>query len=296
MAVGPVSRLINLKKKEYDWACFIHNDKCHLWPDFLRQHHKSRRIFENLARTTGRHVFIVNYPPEKFARREIFQRGYRILQIKYLRDGRANLYSKMRHDVPRFSVPAVDSILDWQIPYMDRLDQEIEMHPVPNMLLRYEDLLNRPDATMQDVGAFVGLDYDEDAIRFWEHEHHFTAGNTAVLDIITRMQGREGWRHHRSDAYLPYYDRIKEDPDTRFVDDEWSKEMKRDDLLAFDCLLGERNAAHGYPRDTFTDGERASFWADFRMRPQPVPNGRKTWLERISSMSPIRRHLSKSSD
>jgi len=130
--------------------------------------------------------------------------------------------------------------------------------------LKYEDLLNIPKVTLSKLSTFVGLNYDSKAIKFWEFEHHLTAGNTGVIDTLCRMQNLKGWEHHRRESYSGYIKSIQLHNNDKYIDSEWKKALNRKQLLAFDCLFGVINQSLGYVRDDFSDEERKAFWMEFR--------------------------------
>lgn len=263
MSLGPISRILSLDKNDREHACLVHKGSCSLWLSFLSKNN-SNRFFEELAVHTGKQTFLVNYPSSEIEQREIAGKGFKVQHIKLVRDGRANLWSKIRHERALRETSALECILKWQIPKWEQVSRKIPNDPHLSMLVRYEDMLEKPMETLHEIGAFVGLDYTENAFRFWEFDHHPTAGNTGVIDTICKMQGREGWKHHRENTYSDYVSHLKENPEVKFNDEEWKRSLTRGDLLAFDCLLGKKNALYGYERDQFSDDEVKFFWAKIR--------------------------------
>jgi len=267
MALGPPARILDLPAKDAGEACFVHRERCDFWPAFLRERDHRGRFFEDIAASTGKRILVVNYPPRELIEREIDGRGFRILTVRLVRDGRAVLFSRMRHYGTLTPGTAIHHIVDWQIPVWDRVDRKLTSVPSPAALtVRYEDMLLDGAKELARVGDFVGIRYGENATRFWERPQHLTAGNTGVIDLLCRLQGETGHHNRRADTYARMAEELSVDPERTFLDESWIDSLSREDRLAFDCLLGERNALYGYPRDSFLDGERHEFLRDLDRR------------------------------
>lgn len=264
MSMGPTTRFVGFSKEDINNACFVHREKCTLWPEFLKQGYHKGNLFSNLAKFTGKKVFIVNYPTEECLKGEIEGKGFRVIHVQLVRDGRANLHSKIRHDSINGVVYPLEIILNWQIPKWVQINNEMPSDQALWYRLKYEDLLNIPKVTLSKLSTFVGLNYDSKAIKFWEFEHHLTAGNTGVIDTLCRMQNLKGWEHHRRESYSGYIKSIQLHNNDKYIDSEWKKALNRKQLLAFDCLFGVINQSLGYVRDDFSDEERKAFWMEFR--------------------------------
>lgn len=264
MAMGPPNRFWKLDAGMSDQACLIHGQTCTLWPQIIRNSPKPNEWFHALAEASGRDTFILNYPDTQFYETVIAPIGAQILHIKVVRDGRASLYSKIRHHNGDDQMGVFRNIMEWQIPKWNQIERKLPKNPEDYYFLRYEDLLMNPRQTLAGVSRYIGLNYDADAaLRFWEWEHHLTAGNVGMLDMICRLQGLPGHKHARRAEYDKVIQRIRAGGPALFLDESWKTGLNGENLLVFDCLLGEWNAAHGYPRDSFTEIEKARFWSTF---------------------------------
>ncbi len=269
LAMGPPKRIMTLPPEEANQACFVHRSDCTFWPEFVRRGGHDGRFFQDLAEHSGKRVFVINYPPKELVAREIDGKGFRVLQVKLVRDGRPNVFSFLRHKELGGKAGLVKAIREWLLVKWDLIDRKIDQRDDAWMLLRYEDLVNHTEAELTRLGQFVGLDYAADATRFWRYEHHLAAGNTGVLDTLCRMNGLPGYDHRRKAAYDNIVDRLQSEPDLPVVDDSWERGFSRDDRLIFDALAGERNAAYGYPRDSFSEDERADCLAHLERPASP---------------------------
>jgi len=273
LAMGPPQRILDLPKEESASACFAHRAECPFWPPFLKDDRHRGRFFRDLADFSGKRLFVVNYPPKDLVEREIAGKGFRVLHIKLVRDGRANLFSYLRHKYPSGGISALRGILEWQIPKWDQVDRKMSVDESARMAVRYEDVVLKPQEALVRIGRFLDMDYPPNAHRFWEFSHHPTAGNGGVLDTLCRMQGLPGHYHQRKVAYDDVTAMLRRDPDRPFLDSDWQTGLSHEDRLAFDCLLGGRNSAHGYERDRFSAEERACFERDYENR------AAQAWLE-----------------
>jgi hypothetical protein len=146
------------------------------------------------------------------------------------------------------------------MPRWDVVDRKMQVDPATALVVRYEDMVRDSSCELGRIGEFVGLEYDEDATQFWKRPQHLTSGNTGVVDLLCRLQGETGHNSKRADTYAQIAEELKQNPEERYLDNSWVEGLSREDRLAFDCLLGERNARYGYDRDCFTGDEREEFW------------------------------------
>lgn len=260
MPMGPVDRILDLPPGEADRACFIHRERCDFWPKFVRAGGHRGRFFKDLAAYTGKRFFICNYPRSEMSAREVDGQGFRVLHIRLVRDARAALYSYLRHHGTLTPGAGIYHIIDRQAPKWDTVDRKMPDDPAITMVVRYEDMVTNTQAELARIGEFIGLRYDAGAVRFWERPLHLTAGNTGVLDLICRLQGETGHIHGRAEVYSQLADELQVNPEQQYLDESWKEGLSRADRLAFDCLLGERNARFGYPRDRFSGDETEDFW------------------------------------
>lgn len=259
MSIGPVTRLKDLNLLSKDEACFIHRHKCSLWPGFLSAGSHQGTFYKDLAEYTGKNIFIINYPPKEYIKREIENKGFKILHVRLSRDGRACLHSHLRHYGEKTPNETLNKIVEWQIPKWDQVDRKMPSDRTQQINIRYEDAVMHPHKVLGQVGQFLGIEYTKDAHHFWKYEHHLTAGNTGVVDLLCQMQGYEGYQHRRSEYYKEYTKKLKKDPDYQCLDQSWVEELTEYDKLAFDFLLGARNAKLGYGRDNFSPDKVEQF-------------------------------------
>ena len=262
LAMGPPERIMTLAPEHADQACFIHRDDCTFWPSFIKAGGHAGTFFRDLAQHSGKRVFILNYPPKYLVEREIDAHGFRVVQIKLVRDGRPNVFSFMRHKKFGGKAGLVKAIRDWLLVKWDLIDRKIAQRNDEWTLLLYENLVCKPNEELARLGRFIGLEYSAESTMFWRHEQHMAAGNTGVLDTLCQLNGLAGYSHVRKKAYDGFVDHLLSDPLRPVLDDSWKKSFSRADRLIFDTLAGERNAAYGYERDSFSDDERATCLSD----------------------------------
>ena len=252
MAMGPPNRFWKLKSNMAAQACMIHREKCHIWPDIIRSSPSGPEWFRLLAEKTGKDIFILNYPDREFYQTVIEPLNARVLHIKLVRDGRANLYSMVHHHNVSTRLSVLKNVI------------ELPDNPADYCFLRHEDLMDNPADTLDKIGSYIGITYDaKSAMKFWEWEHHLTAGNVAMLDMICRLQGLEGYEHSRRNEYNQFIEESRNGMPIVFRDNSWIEGLSSQDRLIFDCLLGEYNASNGYDRDNFDEGAVKYFWETY---------------------------------
>lgn len=146
--------------------------------------------------------------------------------IHVLRDGRDAICSIRTH--PRFRIidgekiptgilrPLEPCIRGW----LRDTGAGLAWRGQPNYLeVRYEDLVNAPDATLKKICAFIGEDYSPALLRYHEQERdvtNFIANVAATKPVKTNAVGR------------------------------WRSDLKPDELQLFQTLAGTRMAELGY--------------------------------------------------
>jgi hypothetical protein len=108
----------------------------------------------------------------------------------------------------------------------------------------------------------VGLEYSEQALRFWEFEHHTTGGNQGFISLIKQGQGISIKNFKDHEFYREQFRRIVEGGAENFRDDRWRDELSQANLFLFDLCLGPDSECLGYSRDRFTVPECGALFED----------------------------------
>ncbi len=217
-AIGPPQRVWKLSKAKARTACRVHGRRCPFWPGFLRSYDPEGNFLLQLAEYSGRKFIVLNNPTGEFRKQVLTHPSIDLRTVRIVRDGRANIVSMMRH-LPGRYVSVLDAVQGWLQPALTRIAQ-LPSEQV-TLSIRYEELILEPGKELARIGAVLGVEYAENAIRFWEYEHHLANGNTGVIDLLRRLQGLKGSEHRRSDYYQELYHRTMQYPDVPVMDESW---------------------------------------------------------------------------
>lgn len=258
-ALGPPDRIINLDPAQKAEACRVHVDGCEFWSSFYDAYDPAKNFFIQLAEFSGRDVIVTNNPLPDGAGKQMRHPKIELKPIQLIRDARAVIASYCR----KYPEAALfDATRDWLRPSFEAFRYDIND---PSMLcLRYEDVLEKQRDAIETIGRFIGVDYDASALRFWEHEHHPTAGNAGTIMMIRLAQGVRAGQGENRDFYEAQLERLRANPEATFSDERWRDELSRRDRFVFDWLCGARNASFGYERDAFTTEEHRQFTAELQ--------------------------------
>jgi len=285
IALGPPLRAYELSVEQADDACLLHGADCELWPEFVRNRDRNESFFHQLSEASGKDVIVLNNPlsldPKEF--------DYPGIKVKYfhvVRDGRANVVSLMQHAGDRFE-SIYDATREWILRFNQGLSQQMsQLDDV--FFVRYEDVIVDPGEFLENAGAFIGIDYPENATRYWEFEQHPVSGNGGAIDMLRRLKGMEGVSHSRWDTYELMLRLYEEEPDCRVIDETWRDKLSLEERFAYDFIYGDMHEKYGYKRDRFTISETRHClvsWGlrlgqDIPERPARIPTVRTKFIDR----------------
>jgi hypothetical protein len=257
-ALGPPDRVYRMLGSGGK-ACRVHGDDCVFWPGFLRDYDIRGNFFLQLAQRSGRDVIVTNNALPDAAGSALRHPDIVLKPVYLIRDGRALAASYRRH-VDGSSY--FDAITNFLTPSFQ--DFYFDPDNTDKLCLRYEDVLTDPLAALSRMSAFVGIDYDIDALRFWEHAQHLTAGNAGTIGLIRIGQQLPITKFHDHEFYAAQFRRMQEQGPAAFEDTRWMTDLTVRERFLFDVLCGTANARFGYTRDRFTLSEVAEFGRELR--------------------------------
>jgi hypothetical protein len=265
-ALGPADRVIKLLETDNqnaDTACRVHAADCPFWPAFANQYDANENFYIQLSEQSGCD-FIITNNPLGHTRATSDLKHPRILcrNINIVRDGRAICSSYIDKYPEKDFFQAVTEFFHPSAAMFHFDEQDPD-----TLCMRYEDVVADLPGMMQKLGGFIGLDYAETAHRFWEFDHHITAGNSALYGMIRRFQQDKPFSGKQA-FYEEEYQRLLREPDKPIVDKRWEERLGRRERFIFDIHSGELNASWGYDRDTFTAGEFETFRCDYKLSPK----------------------------
>lgn len=240
IALGPPDRFFQLKDADPDRLCLIHGTSCAFWPPFLRAYGKEVNFFEQLASFADRDFVVINNPIPDGMGQELESPRVKTITVYVVRDGRAVTASYAR----KMGMSFEQALTDWYKPATDSFQI-----PGNAQIIRYEDFVSDPEGILARLEPVFGWRYSENAIRYWEYDHHLISGNQGLMAMLRLHQGIPIANFESREFYERQYERIVTDPSKAVMDLRWREQVTADDRALFDTLCGSHNASFGYGRD-----------------------------------------------
>ncbi|MFT4561413.1 MAG: hypothetical protein ACI9BW_001154 [Gammaproteobacteria bacterium] len=258
-AHGPPDRTFKMRREPTGESCRIHGLDCPFWSSFWATFDADKNYYLQLAAHADRDVIVINNPIPTEAGAELRHRDIIVKSIYLIRDGRALAASYRRHTKDASYLDAVTQFLwpSFGQFYFDPDNTE-------KLSLRYEDVLSDPATALGQVSEFLGFEYPSKALRFWEYEHHLSAGNAGTIALAKIGAGIELSDFRRREFYEQQFQEMQVKGPSAFADDAWSVELTNRERFIFDLLWGATNEAFGYERDRFNLREVAGFSDELR--------------------------------
>lgn len=237
--VGPPDRFFELVNSAPERLCLVHGSSCSFWPDFCRDYDDDGNFFVQLAAATGGRIAIVNNVVPTGMGRHLEHPAVENRELIVVRDGRAVVASYLR----KFEDHDVDAALEWYGPAAESMLDLQRSSGTP--LLRYEDLIDDPVPTLEELGRSIGVPLGDSALRYFDHEHHPVAGNNGTLRLLRLHRGLETAAPD-DDFYREAYESQVERNGVPLRDDRWKSELSDRALEQFERRCGMVNRAFGY--------------------------------------------------
>lgn len=230
-ALGPPDRFSELWRRDPDKLCLVHGADCPIWPQFCAHYRPEHGFFAQLAEFTGKHAFVLNNPRADGFQREIDADDVECERLYVVRDPRAVTASYARH----LGVGIRETIESWTAPALASFVSSYDIDPA--RILRYEDIRTDPEGSLARAGRIVGLDYEPQALRYWEFEHHLVMANAGLVACIRMHQGLPVSEFPGKSFYAEQVERERADPRGGFSDERWQEAFDEADeqLLTARC-------------------------------------------------------------
>ncbi|MFC1634593.1 sulfotransferase [Planctomycetota bacterium] len=254
-ALGPPDRVMNLRDQKRDDACRVHGKDCAFWSVFFRDYDKRKSFFMQLAQAADKDVIVINNPIHKgLAEKQLNSPDIIIKDIYIVRDGRAVCASYCRHQQ---GSDFYDVVKNWFRPSAENFPFASDNPDI--MTVRYEDVVKDQQGFINDAGLFVGLEYPQNYYKFWEFDHHITAGNSGFIAMIRRFQADKVIGINNKEFYESECRKLKKQPEKAMLDERWKNELGERELFIFDYFCGRVNESWGYTRDCFNASQIEDF-------------------------------------
>lgn len=121
-----------------------------------------------------------------------------------LRDGRGVLGSYLKKKIP---LSESEIVRLWK-KVNRKIEHVLKYVSEENVcIVLYEDLCAFPEKTLERICDFIGVDYEGNCMKYWEHEHHII-GNNMRLDVKRAIRHDEGWRRILTPRQLGVFDKL----------------------------------------------------------------------------------------
>jgi len=257
-AVGVPDRIWTGGAGEANRLCAIHGADCEFWPRYFAHWRDARSAMSVLVEVAGARVILLNNINMNLLNAHVANDDVDLRYMVILRDGRANVTSALRH-TPDLFQNRYHAMRTWLRPAWQNLFNGLPRDDTRLLILKYEDMVRAPAAAIARIGTFLGIEYEQHAFRYWEHEHHYIGGNTGTLGLLRDMRGMPRAKHAREGYYRELAKSARARPEAPVLDESWREYLTHEDLVAYDYLCGELHAAMGYERDDISDHELRQF-------------------------------------
>lgn len=210
-------------------------------------------IYRHLFEWTGADVLIDSTKAEAWSRRQLkppwYWREVVPLLIYTTRDGRAVTNSYLR------KYPDADMASEakrWAEGTLRREQYFQDFSEARRIRVAYEQLATKPGKVMRSICSRLGIKYEPEMLRYWQHEHHIVAGNTGTRSLILRWQERLGGNRVQQESGLyqvsayageTYYDHVGL---AIKLDTRWTRELSSQQLDVFESIAGPINERYAW--------------------------------------------------
>ena len=256
-ALGPPDRVVTMYEEGWEQACMIHGCECSFWPQFHKTYDPNQNFYVQLAAASGRRFVVINNPfMRSKSEKDLHDAEIVVKNVRVVRDGRAICRSYRRNNPGKHFYDAVRWLAQFGSQFrFDEQDPDV-------LCVRYEDVARDQFAAVERFGGFIGLTYPPNFYKFWEFDHHPTAGNAAPYGMILWHQRGRKWGDSRREFYQKEFERLEREAHKPIFDEGWKRDLTRRELFLFDHFCGEINERWGYDRSTFTASEFEHYRAE----------------------------------
>jgi hypothetical protein len=218
-------------------ACKVCGESCEVWSSFSWD--TGQPLYLQVAEHVGASVVVDSTKNVGWLGDRIRETALGPMEahlVMLLRDGRAVMNSRFRKYPER---DAEEQLRDWmeQIELTRTLFAE---YTGPKSSLRYEELATRPDATIRELCASIGIEFEPAMLEFSRFEHHPLGGNNGTQYLATRDRATSG-----TDSPVTVGARSREyyqqHPTGISLDVRWHRELDREHRALFDRVAGSFN-------------------------------------------------------
>jgi len=98
--------------------------------------------------------------------------------------------------------------------------------------IKYEDLAESPEMMISNICNFLGISFELDMLRFWEHDHIQLSGNAGTKSMVKRYQKKEN-RINLDSKRKDYYSNNSGIQ----LDERWRTELTLEEIASIEKVL-----------------------------------------------------------
>jgi len=169
----------------------------------------------------------------EISRKELFE-PYLLYLV---RDARAVISSYFRK-YPERGLEAI--VKDWQR-RVGQLDPIFDTFEGEKKIVRYEELCLTPAKEVKGIMDWVGSDFDNAMLRFWEKDHHHIGGNSGTKSLLLKFREQDSSHLLQDEQKTKYYS--SHDLGIK-LDERWKSDLKPEEVSFIEKLISEHQSAH----------------------------------------------------
>jgi hypothetical protein len=174
-----------------------------LTPGFTEGIRNTLAVYEQVRELTGKRVIVDSSKHYVRAAALYLAAPEKTRVVLLVRDGRGAFHSGMKRGFRRER-----ALRGWRNHYRRALALLPRLVPEEHRLLvRYEDIAQRPAATLTRVCDFVGIPFEPAMLEFRDTIHHNVNGNNMKFRSAAKLRLEDSWRNALSPADLDYFER-----------------------------------------------------------------------------------------
>jgi hypothetical protein len=220
-----------------DRYCKVCGPSCDVWGGLIYK--GDLNIYPLLSKKTGKSIVIDSTKKLEWIKTQLNKLANTPSEtylIYLLRDGRAVINSRLR----KYKATHPEEIIEDWIRHMKKTNSFYQGFNGPKIQLHYEELATEPDKAIRFVCQFLGIIYEDEMLRYYDHEHHPLGGNTGTQSLIIKAQ-----EENIKKQYIQLSERNKyyysDHPLSIKLDLRWVKELSSNVIELFERKAGEIN-------------------------------------------------------
>lgn len=178
-------KFLNSEDQQPDRYCKICGPDCTIWSDFLYE--ENMNTYQWLSEKTLKLNIIDSTKNLDWVKSQIFKlknSNFQIYLIYLLRDGRAVINSRLR----KYKNSEPQDIIDEWINHMENTDTFYQNFSYHKKKVHYEELAINPDKIVKELCPFLGISYEAEMLKYYNHQHHPLGGNIGTQSLIVKAR------------------------------------------------------------------------------------------------------------